>query len=178
MAWKYPKFKVFDSDTGKDLPHRIFSIAYLPEWQLQRTKCSFRTHDEVLRSISLLNVYVSLAPDEKELQYRTWRVYNLMNAVPIGQAARSGIEMIPSVAEDLIVPYRNSYIERVARVGRPTEWDWRTTRRSLLKTNKFWLEDHLFDLIKVRANKARLPQQKPELQYYLYLVELALDGEL
>lgn len=172
-------FTAIDSHRNVDVSHhRIASVSYEPNWQLLRTGLSFKERESALGSAAELRAYIALATTEQETQYRVWRVYNLLCAVPIGQPShKTPLMMITLPAEHVLTPFKEHYRQELNRVGKPTTWDWHSTRLALQKMDDEWLFKHYKLLLRQRAIKAR-QRGKWELEYYLTLVEQQLDGEV
>lgn len=169
------RIKVIDSYTGAEFPeHRLFAVSYEPYWQFLREELGFTTLVEAERTKARLLEYLGLAIEVRQQQYRLFRVYNYMNAVPIGQPTPSGIMRVPREAEPLIVQFRQEVAKRYRDLGDIDFWDWNTTRLALMilwKEQPDRLYLHWKKLVSSRANKARMMRQpKIELHHYLVMI--------
>jgi hypothetical protein len=172
---KPERLHVFDSGKQIELPeHRIFAVTYEPLWQMVRANCGFRNVDEAHSSLAKLEAYIGQAEGQEQSALRLYRAGNLLNALPIGQTAKSGIHLISLTVEDLVLPYRSDIAKRVVLIGRPSEWDWHTSRkqlRNLWKSEPKNLEAAYADLRKRAVRR----DPKLELRYYMSMMEEVAD---
>jgi hypothetical protein len=104
----------------------------------------------------------------KQLAIRTWRVYNLLNAVPYNQTTSIGIHAIEYAAADFLIEYRIHVAEEFRKLAPPTEWDWAISRHGLevlWRRNPDWALYLFHDLKNGRARN----RVKPELVHYLFM---------
>lgn len=162
--------RVFDSFTGIEFPeHRIYATTYEPFWQVVRIRCKFTDDDTIRKSFATLEAYTSLAATENDLRLRLYRVYNMLNAIPIGQVSVHGISHISRGEASLIIPARATFGERLKLLGNPIEWDWHESRKALAL---IWTGEPkaVESTLKSLTNRARR-EGKPELRYYIKLIE-------
>jgi len=170
---------VYDSLTGMQYPrHRIYAVAYEPAWQGIRLASKFRTNDEIATSCATLAAYIQEAQTPADKQYRVYRAWNLMNAIPIGlYSTKTGIAKIPRDRETLIVSYRTVLHDLIRVVGLPTEWDWHWSRLGLmniLKADPEFIPHMIKMLVYKRATRL---SAKPELHHFLDMAKEVLDGQ-
>lgn len=136
---------------------------------------NFRDAEGTTGSLAKLEAYLSLARGDEELRCRVFRVGNLLNSLPLGVKNWDGISKVPYETERLIVPYRRQIAERALAVGKPTQWDWHTSRKQL----KIVVSEHPREfkaiLTKLKSRAAR-KEPKTELRYYLTLIEEVTIG--
>lgn len=169
MARAKAGIHVFDSFKGIELPeHRVFAVTYEPMWQGVRAGMSFLDVDEARNAMALMEAYLGRATTDEEIRCRVYRVLNLLNALPVGQTNANGLSIIPWGVEQIMLPYRKQVGDRARAVGKPTEWDWHTSRKQLQVIAKQHPEE--FYLAQQRLRKRALRRDpKTELRYYLSL---------
>jgi len=170
---------VTDSFYGIELPaHKMYAVSYEPFWQKVRYECSL-LDDEYIRTLALLESYVGRSPTVYETQCRLFRVYNYLNAAPLGQTAEGGWRKIRRHVAVQITTSRKGYKERLLLAGKPESWDWHTSR---LAMQEMWTTDEgekflLFIHWKLKAQRLGRPTPKPELRYFLKLIEETCSNE-
>lgn len=171
-------FRVFDSSTGEVYPsHRIWAVAYEPIWQGVRLSCSFVDLDAIKSSCATLEAYMGGGVGTLDAQYRVFRAYNLMNALPIGQYnLKIPIPRIEPNEEAVITKFRDSLADRLMAIGKPIDWDWHTSRSALqrIKQSDAKFLDDLHRTL--RYKRAGRPGAKPELRHFLNLLEEVRNG--
>jgi len=177
-------FRVHDSFTGEEFPyHRIYSVTYEPIWQGIRrvTTRTFNSFEGFAASSARLDAYIFAADrnDPTERALRLYRVKNLLCAIPLGQASKEGIHFFPKQLEQAITKYREVITEAYGKLPRPTVWDWHWSRQNLIKIWQGSAVDAL-QLQRVatslKNDRARRPEPKPELRYYLKMIQEIADG--
>lgn len=101
----------------------------------------------------------------KDKAVRTWRVYNLLNAIPYNQTSRTGIHAIEYAAADFLIEYRIHVAEVFRTMEPPSEWDWAISRHGLeiiWRRNPKWA---LYLFHELKHSRAR-GHVKPELIHY------------
>lgn len=166
-------FRAYDSDLGEEYPkYRLYCVAYEPMWQSIRHELKWTQFENAVQSLARADAYVNLAFEEEKV-YRTWRVYNLLCAIPHGQSTMHGIRMVERSATEILIPALDRYRDKINEVGFPTEWDWAHVRRQL-EQMKSKMPDVLQKNVKaLRRNRARRTDAKPELRHYLRMCEEA-----
>jgi len=162
------EFRVYDSEKGEEYPEQgRYAAAYEPVWQSLRESC--RHNWEELPTIRLncarLELYLHRG-GEAERPVRTWRVFNLLNALPYNQTTSIGIHFMDSAAVDFLLAYADKVRKEYHSLPRVTEWDWAISRRNLIrlwKSNPTWL----IYLYRVISSDRKKPNRKPELLHYL-----------
>ena len=172
-----PKVIVYDSDFHETyIKHRRYAVSYEPMWQMIRRGLHWTAYQDALGSLAMCDAYVgrSVPSVREQLQRRVWRVYNLLCAIPHGQASPKGIRIVERSATEILVPALDRYRDRVNEVGYPTFWDWAITRanaRSLWGKTPDELEANYKTLKQYRGSKSRSWSSKPELWHYLSILE-------
>jgi len=106
--------------------------------------------------------------NQKERSVRIWRVFSLLNGVPINQVREASIHVISYAAADYIIAYRETIGKQYAEMVFPTEWDWAISRRSveaLWARNPVWMS-HVYYTI---ASKQRRGSPKIEKTHFLLM---------
>ena len=173
-----PKFRAFDSGLEEEYPeHRRFSVAYEPSWQWVRLNLRWANYEDARDSAAVCDVYVTRSEDADDRKYRTWRVYNLLCAIPHGQSTQIGIRIIERSVTEVLVPYMEAYRLKVIDAGYPETWDWAITRQAahnMFVTSPDILERTTRHLL---ANRSRRSHAKPELRHYLRICLDAMGVE-
>lgn len=168
-----------DTDTDKLLlNHEMRAITYEPVWQRLRIGLSFRSFEDCRASIISVVAYVQSTPggDAYERGCRLFRAMNLLNALPLGRVKQGMLKVIPKDREILIRQYRKEFRAQLEENGYPDCWDWAVVRRSC--NNMASTEDGFNALSAIHRNLQqrvkRKPGGKPELRYFMSILEEAL----
>lgn len=169
-------FTVKDSDRPNEElgKHRMVACTYEPYWQSIRSKCGFKSLDLCRHSLAILEAYIMQTPRGKlhEKALRTWRVHNLLVAIPLGQKSASSISLIARAETSVILRYRRQIKQRLHTEGYPSEWDWAVARRGC---SEFWHTDSgavfLDRLYIALQQRIKGPRGKPELRYFLNMIQ-------
>lgn len=180
--YKHKRISVVDTSTGEHFNnHRVYAVSYETQWQILRRSLYLGTDAKAREAQVRLESYIRSVPrdDLKELRCRYFRVLNYLAAVPIGQTHEWGGAYMPKAREQFIINMRETYRREQRDLGleNPEYWDWaivrRTTRTLLEKDeNKKEIRTILYDLRMVRG---RRQEPKPELRYYLTILEACLQ---
>lgn len=179
--YKHKRITVVDSSTGERFSkHRVYAVSYETEWQILRRSLYLGTDLRAKQAEAELEAYIRQVPrsDLKELRNRYFRVVNYLAAVPIGQTHEWGGSYMPHAREQFIINMRETYRKQQRDLGleNPEYWDWADVRRvtdSLCKTQATEIRTILYDLRNLRG---RRKEPKPELRYYLTILEECLRG--
>ena len=178
IAMARPKFRAFDSEFEEEYPeHRRFAVAYEPSWQWIRLNLRWANYEDARDSAAVCDVYVMRSENVVDRKLRTWRVYNLLCAIPHGQSTQIGIRIIERSVTEILTPYMEAYRLKVQEVGYPTEWDWADVRHAVHKmfnTSPDILERTTQHLL---ANRSKRSHAKPELRHYLRMCLDAMGVE-
>jgi len=101
-----------------------------------------------------------------------WRVFNLVCAIPVGQAF-GGVQVIEYSVQSVLL----AYIEKIRHqyYSHPliTEWDWHTSR---LAIDKMDINELILIYNKLKRDRFNRPGYKRELIYFLALCEERYDA--
>ena len=161
------KVHVYDSALGEEYPHhRIYAVAYEPIWQALRTELHWASDEAAEISYMRCVAYVGLGKDA-ETANRTWRVFNLLCAIPHGQVRKNEIHYIELGASKFLLRAQEEFRKRLKETGYPTEWDWHVTRVAATRMDL----GTLATIVKPLAqNRAARVDAKPELRHYLAMM--------
>lgn len=169
-------FRAYDSELMEEYPeHGMYAIAYEPLWQSLRAQCKdqWSPLSSARATCARLNVYMT--KDANELSIRTWRVFNLLNSVPVSMTTRDGIHAIEYAAADYILEYQEIIRKAYREMEPPSEWDWAISRHGLLalwSKNPAWVKLIYNQLIYRR----RRGTPKPEKTHYLLMCSEIMQG--
>lgn len=119
--------------------HRVrFACVYQPKWQLTRMTLSFRDEEAIQRARSAFVAYLTLNNDG--ILFGCWRIYNLLNAIPLYRMSGDKYLYSRNTIED-IKELRMLYKENLERKGgllytstlARLDWDWNVVRIQLRK---------------------------------------------
>lgn len=162
-------FRVYDSLLLQDYPDQgMYAAAYEPLWQSIRLQCrdQWGSIATARACCARLSVYMDKVANERPV--RMWRVYNLLNAIPINKVDAHGIHNIDMETTDYIIAFRKTVRDRYLQLTPPSEWDWAVSRHGLqvlAKSNPDWIK-LIIENLKQRPIRNRV---KPELEHFLDL---------
>lgn len=169
--YKRRTISVYDSYLDVQYPnHRIYAVAYEPFWQSIRTELRWANILDAQASYTRCVAYVNLGKDF-EVANRTWRVFNLLCAIPHGQVDKNSIHYVELTASKFLLEAQDEFRNRLESVGYPTEWDWNITRQTATQIYNND-PDVLIKILKpILKNRARRSHPKPELRHYLSMIQ-------
>lgn len=117
----------------------IRAVLYDTEWQFLRIrlKKSWKTYDECVHNLSVLQVYVDrAAAGSMERYFRLLRVINLLNALRMGLSGMGRMDSAESMLIEMVrLPLQDERDELAKSfpVSTLPEWDWEKQRVDLTK---------------------------------------------
>lgn len=160
-------FRVFDSELLEEYPEQgMYAMAYEPLWQSLRASCREQWSQLATARACCARLELYMHRNSRERAVRTWRVFNLLNAVPINKLGTAGIHAIEYAAADYIIAYQDVVRKAFHEMEPPSEWDWTITRHGLIvmyRKNPEWIV-YMFRQLQGRPTRGRV---KPELSHYL-----------
>jgi len=163
--------RVYDSALGEEYPkHRLYAVAYEPIWQSLRTSLSWVQNDQAALAYARCMAYVNLGKGP-EVANRTWRVFNLLCAIPHGQVTKKEIHMVEPGASKFLLRAQDEFRERLQHTGYPVEWDWHVTRVAAIQMFSNDPQSLVRIVKPLVRNRAMRADAKPELRHYLTMME-------
>lgn len=167
------KWQVDVTDSGRDVDvsnHKYMVVTYEPSWHGIRLGLSFKSYEEVHKSIAMCQVYMDRAPSVDESLRRILRVRNLLIAIPVydwrQQADSADLIQQTSLRLNALIDESDKHLV----------WDWNVARTQAysMHTNAHGVFNLMHKQLRARRNRTSGP--KVELHYFLDILNEVIDA--